>query len=49
MSNDFFPTKEDAKGPKQSFEGSAGKGKKISGGSKSGKQYKQETEFGNKK
>jgi hypothetical protein len=54
--SDFFPTKDDADnqttgkgGPKQLFPGSAAKGKKIKGGSKEGKEYKQETKFGNKK
>ena len=50
---EFFPSKEDAHnvttdkgGPKQHFEGSAAKGKKIDAGDDA---YKQETEFGNKK
>ncbi|MHC4757218.1 MAG: hypothetical protein ACYTE8_01025 [Planctomycetota bacterium] len=52
---DFFPTKSDADnrsansgGPKQDNEGSAAKGKKITGGSGSGDHYKQNTQFGGK-
>jgi len=45
----FFSSKDDAKGPKQDNPGSSGKGKKITGGSGSGKEYKQVTKFGGKK
>jgi hypothetical protein len=45
--SDFFPTKDDAHnvttgkgGPKQANPGSAAKGKKVKGGSGSGKEYK---------